>query len=193
WRGGGGWPGGGGGGGSRGGGRSPAAPLAIGSRALVARRTWRPVLPGTSASWRAAGLVAPWSIGAWRRRAGCASIAIGSDGRPGRVPVRALLALLPALRFLVEPRARVLVLSARAPVAVALLAGLTRTAFGGVLRVGRFPQPSAGEPFHVDVLVGALQLGDRRQQFLPIAGSKGRRLVVDEDRPVSEARRPSAI
>src|SRR5262249_56025724 len=127
WRGGGGWPGGGGGGGSRGGGRSPAAPLAIGSRALVARRTWRPVLPGASASRRAAGLVAPWSIGAWRGRAGCASIAIGSDGRPGRVPVRALLALLPALRFLVEPPPRILSPSPPPPAPSPLLPRLTPT------------------------------------------------------------------
>src|SRR5262249_29408052 len=113
--------------------------------------------------------------------------------RPGRAPVRARLALLPTLRFLVEARAGILVLSARTPVAVALLARRPRTALGGPLCVRRVPQPSVREPFQHDVLVRAFQLGDCRQQFLLIARADCRRLAVDENRPVGEARRHLTI
>jgi hypothetical protein len=46
-------------------------------------------------------------------------------------------------------------------------------------RFARFPQLASRKPPHHDVGVLALQLRERRLQFLALARTEGRRLVVD--------------
>ena len=86
------------------------------------------------------------------------------------------------------------------PVFVALVAALARrrrrvllgleiVAFG----LARRPQLAAREPLHGDVGVLALQLDNGGLQLLALARAEGRRLVVDQDRPVGVARRHPAI
>ena len=53
----------------------------------------------------------------------------------------------------------------------------------------RFPELPACEPSQQDVLVRALELVDRRQQFLTITCAERGRLPVDQDGPIGEARR----
>src|SRR6267142_796994 len=62
-----------------------------------------------------------------------------------------------------------------------------------VLPFLRLPQPAARKPLHHDVRVLALQLVERRQQFLALARAEGRRLVVDQNRPVRMARGHACI
>src|SRR5262249_45604694 len=134
--------------------------------------------------------IAPWTIGS--RRSGPERFPFAAAARirrSGCVPLGALLALLPALRFLVEAGARILVLPAGPPVHAALLPRRMRGAAGRVLRFRRIPQPPLGEPFQLDVLVGPFELTQGRQQFLPIACAERGRRAVDQYRPVGKARR----
>src|SRR5438874_5059016 len=124
-----------------------------------------------------------------RRSAGGRPIAGVRIALGRRVPFGALLALLPPPRFLVESRARILVLAAGPPVAAALLARELRPAPRGVLRLRRFPQPPLREPLQLDALVRAPQLRERRHELLLLARAERRRLVVNQNRPVREARR----
>jgi hypothetical protein len=79
-------------------------------------------------------------------------------------------------------------LAARTPVAVALLDNF-RLSRGVTRGLGRLPEASARKPFHHDVFVRALKLCERRQQvFAELRAERGRG-VVDQNRPVCEARR----
>lgn len=57
----------------------------------------------------------------------------------------------------------------------------------------RLPQTAARKPPEQHVVVGAFQLVERRQQLLLIARTECRRLPVDEDGPVREARRHASV
>src|SRR6185295_5995793 len=101
--------------------------------------------------------------------------------------------LIALLLLIAELLPRILVLAAGPPVAaahVAFCAGRRARiapARRGALGVRRLPQLAACEPAQQHVLVRALQLRQRRQQFLVVTRAKCRRLAVDEDRPVREA------
>jgi hypothetical protein len=95
--------------------------------------------------------------------------------------------------LLFETIARILVRATGPPVRAALLAGEGRTLFGRAFCFRRLPQSAAREPLHHDILIGALQLRDGRQQFLLIAGAKRRWLAVDQNGPVGESWRHRLI
>src|SRR5262249_18981147 len=95
--------------------------------------------------------------------------------------------------LLFEAIARILVRATGPPVRAALLAGEGRTPSGRAFCLPRLPQLAAREPPHHDILIGALQLRDGRQQLLLIAGAKRRRLAVDQNGPVSESWRHRLI
>jgi hypothetical protein len=80
--------------------------------------------------------------------------------------------------------ARVGVRPAGPPVAAAWLALRLHVARGPFRLLWRFPQFAAREVPEHDVLVGAPQLRQRRQQFLLLASPERRRFAVDQDGPV---------
>jgi hypothetical protein len=105
--------------------------------------------------------------------------------------VREALSLLIARDL--EAVARILVLSARAPLLPAPLARrrgalplLPLRELGGLL--GR-PQLAARKPHHLGVGMLRLQLLQRRQQLLFRRGAKRRGVAVGDDRPVHVTRR----
>src|SRR5205085_703869 len=105
-----------------------------------------------------------------------------------------------------EPIARILVAAAGTPVVAAPLGG--RRPVAAIARLGRraplllevrllcfagVPQFAAREPAHRHVCALALKLDQGRLQFLALAGAEGRRLPVDQNRPVGVTRRHPAI
>src|SRR4029077_16046085 len=78
--------------------------------------------------------------------------------------------------------------AAGTPVAAAAFDRWLRLLPRFALRLRRIPQPALREPLHRDILIGMLQLRERRQELFPIASAARGRLAVDEDRPVREAR-----
>ena len=183
--------------------RTPRFPLAWRLRAprfsLTGRlgtprfaRAARALRPGLA---RAGRLRFPWSLFpsrvrvprlAWSRRLGAPRPIAPHRLIPGRPRPFGTM-------FLFEAIARILVRAAGPPVRAALLAGEGRTPSGRALCFRRLPQPAACEPLHHDILIGALQLRDGRQQLLLIAGAKRRRLAVDQNGPVSESWRHRLI
>src|SRR5262249_27405557 len=100
-------------------------------------------------------------------------------------PPRALSARL------IGPRPRILVLSPGPPLLAPAFDGLARAR--RALRLRRVPQPPAREPLQNDVLVRALELAERRQEIRGVARPERRGRVVDENRPVREARRHTGV
>ena len=116
-------------------------------------------------------------------------------GAPGPIAPR-LIARRPrpfGTMLLFETIARILVRAAGPPVRTAFLAGEGRPPSGRTFCLRRIPQLTAREPPHHDILIGALQLRDGRQQLLLIAGAKRRWLAVDQNGPVSESWRHRLI
>ena len=90
--------------------------------------------------------------------------------------------------LLLEPIPRILVRAPRPPVPPALLLRSRhrlRRPFG----LRRVPHLASRKPFHHDVRALPLQLMQRRQQVFAAGRPERGRLVVDQDRPVDEARR----
>jgi len=92
------------------------------------------------------------------------------------------------LRTLLESIAGIAVFAARPPVAAAFFGRRFRRALRGLRRLGRLPQSSAREPLHDDVGVLPAKLMESGEKLFALAGAKGRRLLVDENRPVRVAR-----
>jgi hypothetical protein len=92
-----------------------------------------------------------------------------------------------------ESIAGIAVFAAWPPVATPLFERWLRRALRGPRRLGRLPQASAREPLHHDVDAFSAQLMKRRQKLLALARAKGRRLLVNENRPVGVARGHSPI
>ena len=93
---------------------------------------------------------------------------------------------------LLEPCSRVLVLAARPPFRASLFAELG-LALSLPLRIWRLPESPARKPFHHDVLVGAAELMEGRQQVFLSFRAKRSRLLIDEDGPIHVARRHEGI
>jgi hypothetical protein len=172
--------------------------IAAGPAEALRRGTWRPTR----------GFVLPrFSLGPWSGRLGLPRpVATRRPARrfirPGSiarwratelVALRAHLAPLAPLRFLVELRARIFVVAARPPILITPLPRHLRFLPRLALRLLRVPQPALREPFQLDVRIRAFELRERRQQLLPLARAERRRRVVDEDRPVRKARRHLCI
>src|SRR5712692_699563 len=153
----------------------------------------------------APGFVAPWPASASAARrvppwGGGRLVAPRSrlSGRPGRVAIapRRGVALGPCALgsvLLLESIARIFVGAAGPPVGTAPVAGELRLSPRRHLRLRGVPQLALSEPPHDDVLVRAFQLRERRQQLLPVARAKSRRLVIDEDGPVRKSGRHPVI
>ncbi len=167
----------------------------VGSRSIAARRTGGFVLPGlVIRTRRAARLVLP-GLALTRRTRRPVLPWLAVAVAPRRSVLVAIFFRPRALRpvLFLEPIARILVRSARTPVARPFLHGPHRAVLRGALRLWRVPQLSTREPLDHDVLVLALELIDRRQQLFAIARTERGRLAVDQDRPVHETRRHRSI
>lgn len=105
-------------------------------------------------------------------------------GRPTRSSIR--------LTFL-EPRAWVLVLPARPPVAAAFFAGAFHVPGRPLRLLGCIPQTPAGEPPQHGIRTLPLQLVQRRQQLFSVARPERGWLAVDQNGPVRITRRHEYI
>jgi len=75
-----------------------------------------------------------------------------------------------------------------APLGAAFFRGNRWPAPSIARRFRRIPQLASRKPFHHDIGIRAFELIEGGKQFLGFASAKRRRRVVDQDRPVGEAR-----
>lgn len=185
----------------------------VAPRFPLSSRSRRLGLPPPIAGWRTTrGFVAPPASARPRIRQATARLAGDrrSEARLVAIALRGRIVLRPRALgtvFLLESIARIFVRAAGTPVAAPPFRPLgtvgTALVWRGrrvpahlkvvALRLARRPQPPPREPRHRDVGVPAPQLRKRRQQLFALAGAEGRRLVVDQDRPVRVTGRHPAI
>ena len=112
----------------------------------------------------------------------------GAADRRDRVHSRlAIVFTLAVLPLLLEPVARILVLSARAPVAAPSSGRGARSAWRA--SSGELPQPPLREPLQLGAGVLLTDPFERRQQLVALRRAKRGRHAVDDDRPVGLAGR----